>query len=62
MAIVNCPNGGCDTPLDIEGYDDGDVIECSECGELLIVSNDGTKLTVEEEEEPEEDDEEEDDE
>jgi alpha-aminoadipate carrier protein LysW len=48
MAVV-CPE--CDNPLDLEdGLDEGETVQCEECGaELEVVSTDPLELTPVEE-------------
>jgi DNA-directed RNA polymerase subunit RPC12/RpoP len=60
---VNCPFENCDFPIETDNLEDGEVIECPECGAEVLVENDGTKLTIveltEDDDDFDEDDEEE---
>lgn len=48
--MENCPE--CGAPIEDEGYEVGEIIECPDCGvELEIVSIDPFELEIAEEEE-----------
>jgi lysine biosynthesis protein LysW len=54
--MVNCPS--CDAPIDVdeEELDEGDVVECDECGSALTVTGvDPLELEADDEEEEDED-------
>ena len=46
MAKVVCPGCGEAFDLDIELFEEGDSLECPECGSELVVARKGNNLTV----------------